>query len=130
PTFRDHALGLFAALLELLLERCELGKGRIGIRLFVATAAAVRFGVILIALGFLNAIAAVAAARTTAGWRARFAALIAAFGLLATLAPILAEGAVAPFAVTDAILLRRRGRLFRLGCGNDFRRCGFCGCRS
>src|SRR5664280_699954 len=79
PTFRDHARaaasGLFAVLLELLLEGGELGERRIGIRLLVAAVgmAAVRLGVILLALSPLDAVALVAA------WTV--AALLAVFTL-------------------------------------------------
>src|SRR5690348_10553718 len=53
----------FAALLELLLERRELGEWRIGIRLLVPSSrsAPERLSVILLALGTIDTVAAVAA---------------------------------------------------------------------
>jgi hypothetical protein len=77
---------LFA--LELLLERGELGKGRIGIRLLVAAAAAAKgLGVILLALGALDlgalvAARAVAARRRPISMSALASALVLALGAL------------------------------------------------
>ena len=60
-------------MLELLLERGELGEGRIGIRLFVAIVrAAIRLCVILVALGAVHTVAFVTA-RTIAAVGSRFA---------------------------------------------------------
>ena len=72
-----------AALLELLLERGELGERRIGIRRLVAVrAAAMRLGVILLAFGAIDRrLCRGAAGRRAAGRCLTLAALAKAFGL-------------------------------------------------
>ena len=89
-----------SALLELLLERGELGERRIGIRLLVAAvrAAAVRLGVILLALGAFDAVAFVAAA----DGRRRPAADLASTRWSRRSAFPCARGAPAAMAVADA----------------------------
>jgi hypothetical protein len=91
----------------LLLERCELGERRIRIRLLVAIGPlALRPRVILLALGAIDLIAFVAAGRTPAraGLSLGGRTLVATLGTFFPLAAILAERAVALFAIPSLIL--------------------------
>jgi hypothetical protein len=79
-------------LLKLLLECRELGEWRIGIRLLIATAgAAERFGVILLAVSAIHAVAALAAWPLTT-WAAilSFDPLALSLKFLLALVPVLA----------------------------------------
>ena len=92
-----QALGIFSALLKLLLEGGELGEGRIGIWRLVATlrTPAIGLGVILLAFGAIHALAAVATGRPVAALRAVLTlgalalALQTLLALVAVLTPII-----------------------------------------
>src|SRR3954467_6402623 len=94
---------LLGAVLKLLLERGKLGEGRIGIRLFVLADAQAGFGVIEIALGPIDRIAAIAAAGLgelafAAGAVCALLALLLPFLLLLPLMPLLPLAALFAFA--------------------------------
>ena len=89
-------LAALLVLLELLLEGCELGEGRIRIGFFIAPIASVRTRVILLALGAVRTF--VAAAARTAG-----AAVIALPALRTGILPLHALLAIVPVPAILAI---------------------------
>src|SRR5476651_694078 len=111
----------FVVLLELLLERGELGEGRIGIRRLITVGAArtaMGLGIILITLGFFDAIALVTArravtARRTAGLAVEPFAL--ALDALLTIMAFLALLAVGTFLVVGVRRPVGRKSLGRFG---------------
>jgi hypothetical protein len=119
---------IFAALLKLLLERGELGKGRIRIGLSVAAAGiAKRLGVVTLAFGTIDTFPALAswavAPRTAVMTFSALALFLQALLTLVTILALLAVGSRAVLAARTAGAARRRGRFGRRRCGHlAFRR--------